>query len=72
MIDWWLVIAEQTPEERAASIDRKESILANLETSVGGIRWIEKLVKEREAIQLLAGGYRRFANKTGYLRRRSC
>lgn len=57
MIGWWFVIAAQTPEERAAAIDRKEAILANWETSVGGIRWIEKLVKEGKATQLLAGGY---------------
>lgn len=55
MIGWWFVIAAQTPEERDAA--PKEAILANWETSVSGIRWVEKLVKEGKAIQLLAGGY---------------
>ena len=38
MIGWWIVIAAQTPEERdAPNSDRKAAVLANWETSVGGI-----------------------------------
>lgn len=43
MIGWWIVIAAQTPEERGApNSDRKAAVLANWETSVGGIDWVTK------------------------------
>jgi hypothetical protein len=48
MIGWWIVIAQQTPNERATAAPdaQKAAILANWETSVSGINWIEKLVEE--------------------------
>lgn len=57
MLGWWIVIVQQTPEEWATAVDRKAAILANWETSVNGIDWIEKLTEEGKAAQLLKGGY---------------
>ncbi len=58
MIGWWIVIAAQTPEERdAPGSDNKAAVLANWETSVGGIDWVTKLTKEGKATQLSSGGY---------------
>lgn len=57
MIGWWIVIAAQTPEVRETATDRKAAVLANWETSVGGIDWVQTLVEEGKAVQLLAGGY---------------
>lgn len=38
-------------------IDRKKSVLAEWETGVGGIRWLEKLVEEGKATKLRGDGY---------------
>jgi hypothetical protein len=67
MIGWWIVIAAQTPEERdAPNSDRKAAVLANWETSVGGIDWVTKLTKEGKATQLSNSGYpNRYTAKAG-------
>ncbi len=67
MIGWWIVIAAQTPEERdAPNSDRKAAVLANWETSVGGIDWVTRLTKEGKATQLSSGGYpNRYTAKAG-------
>lgn len=66
MIGWWFVISAQTPEERDRSIDPKAGVLANWETSVGGIAWVIKLVADGKAVQLSSGGYpNRFTAKAG-------
>ena len=57
MIGWWIVIAAQTPEERDTGIGRRDAVLANWETSVGGNGWVQRLVDEGKAVQLLSGGY---------------
>lgn len=57
MLGWWIVIAQLAPDEWAATTDRKAALLANWETSLGGIDWIEKLAKEGKATRLLSGGY---------------
>ena len=57
MIGWWMVIDQQTPEERDAATDKKATILSNWETSVGGIDWIDRLVKRGKATQLSSDGY---------------
>ncbi|MDR3483182.1 MAG: hypothetical protein P4L91_21000 [Burkholderiaceae bacterium] len=57
MLGWWIVIAQQAPEEWAAATDRKAALLANWETSLGGIDWIEKLILAGKATRLLSGGY---------------
>ena len=57
MLGYWIVVSTQTPEERDAIIDRKKSVLAEWETGVGGIRWLEKLVKEGKATKLRGDGY---------------
>ena len=57
MLGYWIVVSTQTPEERDANIDRKKSVLAEWETGVGGIRWLEKLVEEGKATKLRGDGY---------------
>ena len=57
MLGYGIVVAKQTPEERDAIIDRKKSVLAEWETGVGGIRWLEKLVEEGKATKLRGDGY---------------
>ena len=57
MHGYWIVVSTQTPEERDAIIDRKKSVLAEWETGVGGIRWLEKLVEEGKATKLRGDGY---------------
>ena len=56
MLGWWIVIAQLTPDEWAATADRKAALLANWEASLDGIDWIEKLAKEGKATRLLSGG----------------
>lgn len=56
MIGWWIIISEQTPEERDTASD-KSAILANWECSVSGIRWLEQLSTKDQAAQLKKGGY---------------
>ena len=57
MHEYKIVVSTQTPEERDAIIDRKKSVLAEWETGVGGIRWLEKLVEEGKATKLRGDGY---------------
>ena len=57
MLGYWIVVSTQTPEERDAIIDRKKPVLAEWETGVGGIRWLEKLVEEGKATKLRGDGY---------------
>lgn len=57
MLGYWVVVSTQTPEERDAIIDRKKSALAEWETGVSGIRWLEKLVEESKATKLRGDGY---------------
>lgn len=57
MIGWWIVIAAQTPDERAAAWDNEAALLAHWESSMFGICWIEQLVEEGKAEQLWHGGY---------------
>ena len=57
MLGYWIVVATQTREERVAIVDRKKSVLAEWETGVGGIRWLEKLVEEGKATKLRGDGY---------------
>lgn len=56
-IGWWIIIAQQTPEERDAATDPKAAILATWEASVGGIDWIEKLTEKGKATKLSSNGY---------------
>jgi hypothetical protein len=57
MLGYWIVVSTQTPEERDAIIARKKFVLAEWETGVGGIRWLEKLVEEGKATKLRGDGY---------------
>ena len=57
MIGWLIIVAQQTPEERDSSVGGNASNLANWETSVGGVNWLEKLTKEGKATKLSSGGY---------------
>lgn len=57
MLGYWIVVSTQTPEERDAVSDCKTSVLAEWETGIGGIRWLEKLVEEGKATKLRGDGY---------------
>ena len=57
MLGYWIVVSTQTPEERDAIIDRKKSVLAEWETGVGGIRWLEKRGEAGKATKLRGDGY---------------
>lgn len=59
MLGYWIFITTLPPEKWDAEnrIDRKSSVLAEWETGIGGIDWLEKLVKEGKASMLLNGGY---------------
>jgi DNA invertase Pin-like site-specific DNA recombinase len=60
-----VVISTQSPEERDAIVDRKESVLANWETGTGGIRWLEKLVEEGKITELVVEEFSRLGRNTG-------
>ena len=57
MLGYRIVVSTQAPEELAALHLRKKSVLAEWETGVGGIRWLEKLVEEGKATKLRGDGY---------------
>ena len=56
MLGWWIIISSQTPQERD-HYDDKSAILATWEASVGGREWIDALVSDGKATQLLFDGY---------------
>ncbi|WP_449427213.1 hypothetical protein [Rhodanobacter umsongensis] len=56
MLGWWIIISSQTPQERDNAVD-KSAILATWEASVGGKEWIDALVRDGKATQLLFDGY---------------
>ena len=57
MLGWYILVIAQTPEERAVASDLKEGLLAKWKASVAGIDWIDALVKDGKAAQVLVGGY---------------
>ncbi|WP_017173666.1 hypothetical protein ACCQ23_07980 [Xanthomonas axonopodis pv. phyllanthi] len=57
MLGYWIVVSTQAPEELVALHLPKRSVLAEWETGVGGIRWLEKLVEEGKATKLRGDGY---------------
>ena len=57
MLGYWIVVSTQAPEELGALHLPKKSVLAEWETGVGGIRWLEKLVEEGKATKLRGDGY---------------
>ena len=59
MIGWWIVITALTPEEHAKTTEdeKKAAMLANWETSVGGLDWIETLIAQGKVTELSRGGY---------------
>lgn len=56
MVGWYISVFQQSPAERQAAHDRS-TLLASWEASVGGIAWLEQLVAEGKAEQLLRNGY---------------
>lgn len=56
MLGWFIVVYEQIPEERA-SAPTKEARLARWEAGLGGVDWLEGLVKVGKAERLIDGGY---------------
>ena len=59
MLGWWIVVSTQSPEEvdRADQEARREAILAQWETGLGGIDWLEDLTEQGKATKLSANGY---------------
>lgn len=57
MLGYWIVVSTLTPEDRDAIVDRRKSILAEWESGVGGIQWLERLVEEGSATKLRGDGY---------------
>jgi hypothetical protein len=57
MIGWWIVIAQETPDERDANPDKLSTVLASWESSLGGLDWLDKLAELGKAAQLRKGGY---------------
>lgn len=59
MLGWYIIIAQQTPEERDKSPkdSKDDAVLANWETGLGGTQWLDKLTQEGKAIQLSENGY---------------
>ncbi|GEM49459.1 hypothetical protein [Deinococcus cellulosilyticus] len=59
MIGWWIVVSMQTPEERDLTDleGRKRAILAQWETGVEGVRWLDDLTDAGKATRLSGGGY---------------
>jgi hypothetical protein len=57
MMGWWIVIAQQTPEERDANPDKKSSVIASWESSLGGLDWLDELTERGKATQLTKNGY---------------
>ncbi|MFZ6864762.1 hypothetical protein ACO0K7_19235 [Undibacterium sp. Ji67W] len=59
MIGWWIVITALTPEEQTkiTEDERKAAMLANWETSVGGLDWIKTLIAQGKVTELARGGY---------------
>lgn len=45
MIGWWIVIAQETPDERDANPDKLSTVLASWESSLGGLDWLDKLAE---------------------------
>jgi hypothetical protein len=57
MMGWWFVVTKQTPIEIDTAFDNAAGLLATWETSVSGIEWLQKLVKEGKASQIAFNGY---------------
>jgi hypothetical protein len=57
MIGWWIGVAQQTPQVRDDSVDKKAAIIASWEAGSGGLDWLEKLVQEGKATKLSHHGY---------------
>lgn len=57
MMGWWIVIADETPEERDANPDKKSAVIASWESSFGGLTWLKELAMLNKATKLLSNGY---------------
>ena len=57
MIGWWIVIAQETPDERDANLDKKIGVIASWECSVNGTKWLCDMAAHGKATQLRTGGY---------------
>lgn len=60
MVGWWITVFQLTPEEIDAATapgSRRPFILATWESGLGGIEWLEQLVRAGQARQLLDEGY---------------
>ena len=57
MLGWWFIVSTQTPEEQDEAVRNKTASLARWETSINGIKWVQKLVDDGKATQHRANGY---------------
>lgn len=57
MSGWWVVVDPRTPAERDASKDPMGPLVASWEASVFNMRFLDRLVQEGRAEQLLFNGY---------------
>lgn len=60
MVGWWITVFQLTPEELGEAIDPRSCqpfVLATWESGLGGIEWLQQLVKAGQASQLLGEGY---------------
>lgn len=57
MLGWSVLVDARTPEERDSSEDKKSFLLATWETHLGGIDFLDSLVRKGKAKKLLSGGY---------------
>jgi len=59
MLGWWIIVSTQTPEERdrADQDAKRAAVLAQWETRVEGVFWIEDMVATRRAKKLSRSGY---------------
>jgi hypothetical protein len=56
MLGWLIIISKQTPAQRDVAPEEAED-LARWETRLGGVAWLNDLVTQGKASQLLFGGY---------------
>ncbi len=58
MLGWWIIVYEQTLEEReAVDQDTQVAFLARWDAGIGGTHWLNELVKSGKAVQHSFAGY---------------
>jgi len=57
MLGWSVLVASRSPEEKDKSDNKLSYLLASWEASVGGLDFLDVLVRKGKAKKLLSGGY---------------